>query len=145
MSSDRNPENFYENNIFNSVETAELAEDLECSSVNLISGIQGKFYINLLTPTQKTDKLKSRQLGTESTVTNYLMLNIPGYLVMPFANLSIETLYSQGKVINESNGDPINVLTVKDQSFTIPKGTKFLFCFFGGQLEYHRIKIIGIY
>ena len=52
---------------------------------------------------------------------------------------------TQGKVINESNGDPINVLTVKDQTFTIPKGTKFLFCFFGGQLEYHRIKIIGIY
>ena len=76
MSSDRNPENFYENNIFNSIEIAELAEDVECTSANLISGIQGKFYINLLTPTQKTDKLKSRQVGTESTVTNYLMLNI---------------------------------------------------------------------
>ena len=73
MNTDRNTENYFGNNIYNTIEIAELAEDIKCTSVNLTSGVDGNFYIKLLTPTQETDTMRSKQLkdGSLSKSFNY--------------------------------------------------------------------------
>lgn len=144
MNTDRNIENYFGNNIYNTIEIAELAEDIKCTSANLTSGVDGNFYIKLLTPTQETNTMRSKQLKDGSLLTNYLPIHIPAHLVFQFANVDIEELYIQNHIITDNNGKPITLLKA-DKEFTIPQGTKFLFAFYGGELEYDRIKIVGIY
>lgn len=142
---DRNSESFFENNIYNTIEIAELAEDVECNPDTINSGVDGKFYIKILTPSQDVSNLKSKQLSDGSSITNYLILHIPQHLVLAFCKFKLNQLYIQNHVLTDVDGTAIFVLGLENNKFIIPKGTKFLFTFYSGELEYDRIKLIGIY
>ena len=124
--------NFYEKQEFPAVEQVELAEDL---TFTVPKDIEGKFYMKLMTPTLDTDELVERNdNGFERT--NYIILTIPSYILLSFM-----TNYSS--LVPHTYGG--YTLVFNKDSFTVPKGTKFLVEFVGGILRLERLSIVGIY
>ena len=88
MSKNNNTANYYEQDFQTSIEKAILAEDLY---FNTIDNIQGKFYLPVMMPTSNIDKPVIKSNAPQKT-SNYIKLNIPGYILLQFMIGSITSL-----------------------------------------------------
>lgn len=133
--------NFYEQKTFPCIEKVELAEDVTFSSIH---DINAKFYMKLMTPNIDTTKIIEKTSG-EYQQTNYIILPIPGYLLLSFMKPSLgRVVTNEEDDKNESENDKY-VFVFSSNKFTIPKGTEFLVEFVGGDLKMTKICIVGIY
>lgn len=131
-------DNFYEQKTFPSIELIELAEDVSFSSIH---DINAKFYMKLMTPNIDTSKIIENKNGKYQE-SNYIILPIPGYLLLSFMKPSL------GKVVTTDQTQAQNdkyVFVFDSNTYTIPKGTKFLAELIGGELKISKICIVGIY
>lgn len=122
-------ENFYEQSSFPAIEKVTLAEDLTFKN---LSDIEGKFFMDLMTPTMDTDYVIERDYGKYQK-TNYINLTIPAYLLLSFM---------KGEITMSGSGP---VITFPTSYFTIPKGTEFTAAFIGGIPMIERLSILGVY
>ncbi len=131
-------DNFYEQKTFTSIELIELAEDVSFSSIH---DINAKFYMKLMTPNIDTSKIIENKNGKYQE-SNYIILPIPGYMLLSFMKPSL------GKVVTTDETQAQNdkyVFVFDSNTYTIPKGTKFLAELIGGELKISKICIVGIY
>ena len=132
---------FYEEDFQPSLERAILAEDVTFSS---IENVQGKFYIPVMTPTADTSSPRMNSNGRIKT-SNYVFLNIPGYILIQFMIGTVSTLTIEKTNMNvkAENGNP-QALTFGKVPFTIPKGTVFIAGFLGGEFTIEKTCIVGL-
>lgn len=131
-------DNFYEQETFPSIELIELAEDVSFSSIH---DINAKFFMKLMTPNIDTSKIIENKNGKYQE-SNYIILPIPGYMLLSFMKPSL------GKVVTTDETQAQNdkyVFVFDSNTYTIPKGTKFLVELIGGDLTISKICIVGIY
>ena len=86
--SKNNTANYYEQDFQTSIEKAILAEDLYFTTID---NIQGKFYLPVMMPTSDIDKPVIKSNAPQKT-SNYITLNIPGYMLFQFMIGSITSL-----------------------------------------------------
>lgn len=131
MSSSNNYANYYESDYQTSIEKAILAEDVVFSTID---NVQGKFYLPVMMPNSDTSKptVKSNAARTTS---NYITLNIPAYLLLPYMMTNITEYRTKPKTY---------MFTMYSNSFTIPKGTVFLVSYLGGEFTIEKTCIVGI-
>lgn len=144
-------ESFYEQSSFNSIEKVILAEDIKFTEVK---DITAKFYVPVMTPTENMNKARNRTTDSYS-MSNYINLKIPAYLLLSFMSPKIETIEHDPKICSSECGFAKEqkhkgtkgnkyFLTFEKNSFTIPKGTTFLIAFLGGYLAIDKTYIIGL-
>jgi hypothetical protein len=132
--------NPYEQHIFGTLERAILAEDVIFTK---IKNVEGKFYVKVMTPTVDTTTVTLRSVKG-ITAKNYLPLIIPAYLLYSFMKPTIETVtFTQGTGTSAKQVKKI-LYTLKQTTFTIPKGTKFLVEILGGDVEADMFHIVGL-
>ena len=140
MSNTNTTTNYYEQESQTSIEKAVLAEDVYFSSLD---NVEGKFYLSVMMPTGDTSKPKTKKEGKYKT-SNFVKLNIPGYLLLPFMMGKVSKL----KVEEPDDtviGDEGNLsLTFSSKKFRIPKNTVFLACFLGGEFTIEKTCIVGL-
>ncbi len=141
MANKYNMGSYYEQDFQSSLERAVLAEDVTFSS---IENVQGKFYLPVMTPTADTSAPKMNTNGSRKT-SNYVLLNIPGYILIQFMIGTVSTLTIEKTNMNvkAENGNP-QALTFGKTPFTIPKGTVFIAGFLGGEFTIEKTCIIGL-
>ena len=139
--SKNNTANYYEQDFQTSIEKAILAEDLY---FNTIDNIQGKFYLPVMMPTSDIDKPVIKSNAPQKT-SNYITLNIPGYMLFQFMIGSITSLQVDGTTssVSGKNGSKM-ALMFGTNKFKIPKGTVFLVSFLGGEFTIEKTCIVGL-
>ena len=139
--SKNNTANYYEQDFQTSIEKAILAEDLYFTTID---NIQGKFYLPVMMPTSNIDKPVIKSNAPQKT-SNYITLNIPGYMLFQFMMSSVTTLQvnSTTEKVSGENGNKL-VLTFGGTSFKVPKGTVFLASFLGGEFTIEKTCIVGL-
>lgn len=137
MSKSNNP---YEQTTFSTIERAILAEDVKFTKVK---NLKGKFYLKVMTPTVDTTVISLRSTKA-ITNKNYITLIIPAYMLLSFMKPTIENVsFTQGTGSSAKTVKKI-MMTFKNTTFTIPKGTKFLVEALGGEVEADRFHIVGL-
>ena len=139
--SKNNTANYYEQDFQTSIEKAILAEDLY---FNTIDNIQGKFYLPVMMPTSNIDKPVIKSNAPQKT-SNYIKLNIPGYILLQFMIGSITSLQVDKTNLSVSgkNGSKMTLMFGATE-FKIPKGTVFLVGFLGGKFTIEKTCIVGL-
>lgn len=139
--SKNNTANYYEQDFQTSIEKAILAEDLYFTTID---NIQGKFYLPVMMPTSDIDKPVIKSNAPQKT-SNYITLNIPGYMLFQFMMSSVTTLQvsSTAEKVSGVNGNKL-VLTFGGTKFKVPKGTVFLVGFLGGEFTIEKTCIVGL-
>ena len=139
--SKNNTANYYEQDFQTSIEKAILAEDLY---FNTIDNIQGKFYLPVMMPTSNIDKPVIKSNAPQKT-SNYIKLNIPGYILLQFMIGSITSLQVDKTNLSVSgrNGSKITLM-FRATEFKRPKGTVFLVGFLGGEFTIEKTCIVGL-
>ena len=139
--SKNNTANYYEQDFQTSIEKAILAEDLYFTTID---NIQGKFYLPVMMPTSDIDKPVIKSNAPQKT-SNYITLNIPGYMLFQFMNGSITSLQVDGTTssVSGKNGSKMALMFGTDK-FKIPKGTVFLVGFLGGEFTIEKTCIVGL-
>lgn len=137
--SKNNTVNYYEQDFQTSIEKAILAEDLYFNSID---NIQGKFYLPVMMPTSDITNPITRT-NSSITTSNFIKLNIPGYMLLQFMMGSITSLKVENLQVTGNNGNKM-VLTFGTTNFKIPKGTVFLVSFLGGEFTIEKTCIIGL-
>ena len=139
--SKNNTANYYEQDFQTSIEKAILAEDLYFTTID---NIQGKFYLPVMMPTSDIDNPVTKSNAPLKT-SNYITLNIPGYMLFQFMMSSITTVQvdSTAQKVSGENGNKF-VITFGDKKFKIPKGTVFLASFLGGEFTIEKTCIVGL-
>ena len=139
--SKNNTANYYEQDFQTSIEKAILAEDLYFTTID---NIQGKFYLPVMMPTSDIDKPVIKSNAPQKT-SNYITLNIPGYMLFQFMIGSITSLQVDGTTssVSGKNGSEM-ALMFGNNKFKIPKGTVFLFGFLGGEFTIEKTCIVGL-
>ena len=141
MSKNNNTANYYEQDFQTSIEKAILAEDLYFTTID---NIQGKFYLPVMMPTSDIDKPVIKSNAPQKT-SNYITLNIPGYMLFQFMIGSITSLQVDGTTssVSGKNGSKM-ALMFGTNKFKIPKGTVFLVGFLGGEFTIEKTCIVGL-
>ena len=139
--SKNNTANYYEQDFQTSIEKAILAEDLYFTTID---NIQGKFYLPVMMPTSDIDKPVIKSNAPQKT-SNYITLNIPGYMLFQFMIGSITSLQVDGTTssVSGKNGSKLALMFGTDK-FKIPKGTVFLVGFLGGEFTIEKTCIVGL-
>lgn len=139
--SKNNTANYYEQDFQTSIEKAILAEDLYFTTID---NIQGKFYLPVMMPTSDIDKPVIKSNAPQKT-SNYITLNIPGYMLFQFMIGSITSLQVDGTTssVSGKNGSKM-ALMFGTNKFKIPKGTVFLVGFLGGEFTIEKTCIVGL-
>ena len=139
--SKNNTANYYEQDFQTSIEKAILAEDLYFTTID---NIQGKFYLPVMMPTSDIDKPVIKSNAPQKT-SNYITLNIPGYMLFQFMIGSITSLQVDGTTssVSGKNGSKMALMFGTDK-FKIPKGTVFLVGFLGGEFTIEKTCIVGL-
>ena len=139
--SKNNTANYYEQDFQTSIEKAILAEDLYFTTID---NIQGKFYLPVMMPTSDIDKPVIKSNAPQKT-SNYIKLNIPGYILLQFMIGSITSLQVDKTKLSVSgkNGSKMTLM-FKTNKFKIPKGTVFLVGFLGGEFTIEKTCIVGL-
>lgn len=139
--SKNNIANYYEQDFQTSIEKAILAEDLYFTTID---NIQGKFYLPVMMPTSDIDKPVIKSNAPQKT-SNYITLNIPGYMLFQFMIGSITSLQVDGTTssVSGKNGSKM-ALMFGTNKFKIPKGTVFLVGFLGGEFTIEKTCIVGL-
>ena len=139
--SKNNTANYYEQDFQTSIEKAILAEDLYFTTID---NIQGKFYLPVMMPTSDIDKPVIKSNAPQKT-SNYITLNIPGYMLFQFMIGSITSLQVDGTTssVSGKNGSKM-ALMFGNNKFKIPKGTVFLVGFLGGEFTIEKTCIVGL-
>ena len=139
--SKNNTANYYEQDFQTSIEKAILAEDLYFTTID---NIQGKFYLPVMMPTSNIDKPVIKSNAPQKT-SNYIKLNIPGYILLQFMIGSITSLQvdKTNLSISGRNGSKMTLM-IGDTEFKIPKGTVFLVGFLGGEFTIEKTCIVGL-
>ena len=139
-----NIENFYEQQTYQTIEKAILAESITASG---FKDVKGKFFLKVMTPSVKTDSVNSKiENGVSSS--NFVELTIPGYLLLSFANPKIEQIIHQpndGEYDHKGSSGNTCALTFSSSGFTVPKDSEFLVEFMGGNLEIDSACVIAVY
>lgn len=139
--SKNNTANYYEQDFQTSIEKAILAEDLYFTTID---NIQGKFYLPVMMPTSDIDKPVIKSNAPQKT-SNYIKLNIPGYILLQFMIGSITSLQVDKTKLSVSgkNGSKMTLM-FETNKFKIPKGTVFLVGFLGGEFTIEKTCIVGL-
>ena len=139
--SKNNTVNYYEQDFQTSIEKAILAEDLYFTTID---NIQGKFYLPVMMPTSDIGKPVIKSNAPQKT-SNYIKLNIPGYILLQFMIGSITSLQVDKTKLSVSgkNGSKMTLM-FKTNKFKIPKGTVFLVGFLGGEFTIEKTCIVGL-
>ena len=139
--SKNNTANYYEQDFQTSIEKAILAEDLYFTTID---NIQGKFYLPVMMPTSDIDKPVIKSNAPQKT-SNYITLNIPGYMLFQIMIGSITSLQVDGTTssVSGKNGSKM-ALMFGNNKFKIPKGTVFLVGFLGGEFTIEKTCIVGL-
>ena len=139
--SKNNTANYYEQDFQTSIEKAILAEDLYFTTID---NIQGKFYLPVMMPTSDIDKPVIKSNAPQKT-SNYITLNIPGYMLFQFMIGSITSLQVDGTTssVSGKNGSKM-ALMFGNNKFKIPKGTVFLVGFLGGEFTIEKTCFVGL-
>ena len=139
--SKNNTANYYEQDFQTSIEKAILAEDLYFTTID---NIQGKFYLPVMMPTSDIDKPVIKSNAPQKT-SNFIKLNIPGYILLQFMIGSITSLQVDGTTssVSGKNGSKM-ALMFGTNKFKIPKGTVFLVGFLGGEFTIEKTCIVGL-
>ena len=139
--SKNNTVNYYEQDFQTSIEKAILAEDLYFTTID---NIQGKFYLPVMMPTSDISKPVMKSNAPQKT-SNYIKLNIPGYILLQFMIGSITSLQVDKTKLSVSgkNGSKMTLM-FKTNKFKIPKGTVFLVGFLGGEFTIEKTCIVGL-
>lgn len=133
---------YYEQDNHCGIEKAILAEEVKFSTID---NVQGKFFLPIMTPTNDiTSNAKTSTNGARNT-SNYITLNIPGYMLFQFMIPTISGLITEktGEVVKGKNGSKLTLL-FNSQEFKIPKGTVFLVEFLGGDFTINKTCIVGL-
>ena len=133
--SKNNTANYYEQDFQTSIEKAILAEDLYFTTID---NIQGKFYLPVMMPTSDIDKPVIKSNAPQKT-SNYITLNIPGYMLFQFMIGSITSLQVDKTNLSVSgkNGSKMTLMFGATE-FKIPKGRVFLV---GSFLSFNTLNI----
>ena len=139
--SKNNTANYYEQDFQTSIEKAILAEDLYFTTID---NIQGKFYLPVMMPTSDIDKPVIKSNAPQNT-SNYITLNIPGYMLFQFMIGSLTSLQVDvtKSSVSGKNGSKLALMFGTDK-FKIPKGTVFLVGFLGGEFTIEKTCIVGL-
>ena len=139
--SKNNTANYYEQDFQTSIEKAILAEDLYFTTID---NIQGKFYLPVMMPTSDISKPVMKSNAPQKT-SNYIKLNIPGYILLQFMIGSITSLQVDKTKLSVSgkNGSKMTLMFGTNK-FKIPKGTVFLVGFLGGEFTIAKTCIVGL-
>ena len=139
--SKNNTANYYEQDFQTSIEKAILAEDLYFTTID---NIQGKFYLPVMMPTSDISKPVMKSNAPQKT-SNYIKLNIPGYILLQFMIGSITSLQVDKTKLSVSgkNGSKMTLMFGTNK-FKIPKGTVFLVGFLGGEFTIEKTCIVGL-
>ena len=139
--SKNNTANYYEQDFQTSIEKAILAEDLYFTTID---NIQGKFYLPVMMPTSDIDNPVTKSNAPQKT-SNYITLNIPGYMLFQFMIGSITSLQVDKTNLSVSgkNGSKMTLMFGATK-FKIPKGTVFLASFLGGEFTIEKTCIVGL-
>ena len=139
--SKNNTANYYEQDFQTSIEKAILAEDLYFTTID---NIQGKFYLPVMMPTSDIDNPVTKSNAPLKT-SNYITLNIPGYMLFQFMIGSITSLQVDvtKSSVSGKNGSKLALMFGTDK-FKIPKGTVFLVGFLGGEFTIEKTCIVGL-
>ena len=139
--SKNNTANYYEQDFQTSIEKAILAEDLYFTTID---NIQGKFYLPVMMPTSDINKPVINSNAPQKT-SNYIKLNIPGYILLQFMIGSITSLQVDvtKSSVSGKNGSKLALMFGTDK-FKIPKGTVFLVGFLGGEFTIEKTCIVGL-
>lgn len=131
--STNNNASYYEQDYQTSIEKVILAEDIKFKTID---DVKGKFYFPVMTPTNDTSSNPNIRSNGPRKTSNYVTLNIPGYMLIQFMMSNIKTIEAvDGKVIT---------MTFDSEEFVIPKGTTFLASFIGGEFFLDKTCIIGL-
>lgn len=123
--------NIYESDPYNStsLEQVILAEEIEFTA---IKDLKGKFFMKSMTPSIDTTEIIERnEDGYQKT--NYIVLNIPAYLLLSFMDGKVKQVAPSGEYC----------LTFDKDKFVIPKGTAFVAEFLSGFNSINHLSIIG--